>query len=152
MKLAHNVKLSVFAHEGEDLRKISEALKGLCPFDLEKEKVDLKTSVATGFQERKITIFEVFLKKERQTARFLRHLKESISESHLNLIRSQAESRLDSELNFFIRLDKAKLLGENRFYLTDSGDCFHIKISLAAYPANRDAGLKVVEEWLKQAL
>ncbi|MBU2560861.1 MAG: hypothetical protein KKD17_01070 [Nanoarchaeota archaeon] len=150
MKLAHNVKLSVFAHEGEDTGKISEALKGLCPFDLEKEKVALKTTIATGFKERKITIFEVFLKKERHTTRFLNHLKENLSEGHVNLIRSQAESRLDSELNFFIRLDKAKLLKENKFYLTDSGDCFHIRISLAAYPANREAGLKVVEEWLKQ--
>ncbi|MBW2972538.1 hypothetical protein KY359_05875 [Candidatus Woesearchaeota archaeon] len=152
MKLAHNMTLSVFSYEsdGEDTEQIAAALASLCPFDLEQEKLSVKRTSATGFQERKIIILELTLTKERHTTKFLEHLKSSLSQSNRSLLLRQAESRLDNELNFFIRLDKPKLLADNRFWLTDSGDCFHIKISVAAYPANRDAGLKVIREWLEQ--
>ncbi len=149
MKTAHNIKLSVFSYEsdGEDTEKIAGALTSLCPFDLEKEKLVINRTSAQGFKERKIIIMEIILKKERHTKKFLQHLKENISEEHINLIKSQITSRLDEELNFFIRLDKPKLL-ENKFYLTDSGNCFHIRMSIAAYPANRVSALETVRQWL----
>jgi RNA binding exosome subunit len=149
MKLAHNIKLSVFSHEEDDLDKLAQTITKLCPFDLEQEKLQLKQSTATGFKERKIKIFEILLTKERHTTKFLNHLKQNLSDDQRQLLINQTESRLDQELDFFIRLDKQKLLNENQFWITDSGNCFHIKISIAAYPANRETGLKVVKEWLE---
>ena len=149
MKIAHNIKLSVFSHEEDDLDQLAQAMVKLCPFDLEQEKLALNQSTATGFKERKIRIFEIVLTKERHTNKFLAYLKERLSDDQRKLLLNQAESRLDQELNFFIRLDKQKLLSENQFLLTDSGNCFHIKISIAAYPASRENGLKVIMAWLE---
>jgi len=148
MKFAHTVELSVFSYEREDANRISAAIAGLCPFDLAQEKVVLSRSTAQGFNERKIIIFEIMLSKERHTSKFMSSLKEHLSDDQRTLIVKQADSRLDSELNFFIRLDKDKLLGENKYWVTDSGNCFHIKISVAAFPADKTAGLKVIENWL----
>ena len=148
MKIAHNVKLSVFAYEEEDAEAIRQKLLELVPLDLEQEKLELKQTNATGFQERKIMIYEILLEKERHTTKFLAHLKERLSQDQRSLLLKQAESRLDQDIDFFIRLDKQRLLQDSEFWITDSGDCFHIRISVAAYPANREAGLKVVEEWL----
>jgi RNA binding exosome subunit len=148
MKLAHNIKLSVFSHEDDNIEQLGETLRKLCPFDLEQEKLQLKRSTATGFRDRQITIFEIRLTKEKHTNKFLTHLKEQISDDQRKRLLNQAESRLDEDLDFFIRLDKQKLI-KNTFLITDSGNCFHIRISVAAYPANREAGLKVVKEWLK---
>ena len=149
MKIAHNVKLSVFSHEEEDDEKIKQALLSLLPFNLEQEKLQLTRTKATGFRERKIIILEIMLTKEKHISKFLKHLKQNLSDDQRRLLLSQVESRLDKELDFFIRLDKQKLLN-NQFWITDAGNCFHIKLSIAAYPAKREAGLKVVQEWLKQ--
>ncbi|MBW2964308.1 hypothetical protein KY363_02510 [Candidatus Woesearchaeota archaeon] len=148
MKVAHNVKLSVFAYEHEDAEAVLQTLVSLCPFDLEQEKLEVNMSVATGFQEKKIRIYELFLKKERHTTKFLESLKQNLSAPQRELIARQAGSRLDNELNFFIRLDKPKLIEEKKYWLTDDGNCFHIRMSVAAYPANRDTALDVVNQWL----
>jgi len=59
-----------------------------------------------------------------------------------------AHARNNGLPGFFIRLDKAKLLEEDAFWITDCGNCFHIKITLASFPKTRDAALKVVQKWL----
>jgi RNA binding exosome subunit len=88
------------------------------------------------------------LQKEKHTNAFLNSLKQRLSDDQKQLLLRQSESRLDSELSFFIRLDKDRLLNENRFWITDSGNCFHIRMSIAAYPSNREAALKVISQWL----
>ena len=61
-------------------------------------------------------------------------------------ILKQIESRLDEELNFFLRLDKEKWVNEKEMKLTDSGKCFHIKISVAAFPKNMDIAIENFEK------
>jgi RNA binding exosome subunit len=148
MKIAHTLRLSVFAYEGEDSVKIESVLRSLFPLSLEQEKVELKQTNATGFAERRIIIFEIFLQKEKHTNAFLNNLKQKLSDDQRQLLLRQSVSRLDDELNFFIRLDKDKLLNESRVWVTDSGNCFHIRMSVAAYPSNREAALKVICGWL----
>ena len=55
------------------------------------------------------------------------------------------EDRLDEECNFFIRLDKEKLMN-GECWITDSGDCYHIKISVAAFPKKKERAKQVVEQ------
>ena len=71
MKTFHNVKLSVFCNKDEDQEEIKKTLISLFPFDLEKEKIVLKESSATGFNENDITILEVFLDKQRHVKEFV---------------------------------------------------------------------------------
>jgi RNA binding exosome subunit len=151
-QLAHHVKLTVFAHEdmGEDVEKIGAALKTFVPPDLdwEKENLSLVKTIAMGAKNDKIWIFEIFLDKRKQVTDFLDFLKSKLSQDQRELLLHQADSRLDAEMNFFIRFDKCKLLEEGRWWLTDSGKCFHIKITFAAYPARKDVGIGLVKEWL----
>jgi hypothetical protein len=149
MKLVHNVKLSVFSYEGEDSARIAAKLAALCPFDLAEEKISVKSTTAAGFNERKIMIFEILLEKERHTSKFLAYLKERFSEDQRSLVVNQSESRLDADLNFFIRIDKPRWIDEDRIWITDSGNCFHIRMTIAAFPASRESALKVVKDWLK---
>jgi RNA binding exosome subunit len=147
IKIAHNIQLTVFSYEEDDFDTVRNALLSLCPFSLEREKLSLDISTATGFNEKKIKLIKLFLKKEKHTNSFLTALKNALPEEQKNLLLSQLDSRLDSELNFFIRLNKPKLLNST-FQLTDSGDCFHIKMSVAAYPSKREVALKLIEAWL----
>tara|TARA_Y100000310_G_scaffold93787_2_gene91335 strand:- start:14897 stop:15352 length:456 start_codon:yes stop_codon:yes gene_type:complete len=147
MKLAHQIKVKVFSYEknNEDDKLILDKFLKLFPFDTEEEKIELNKINAAGFEERKITIFEVSLEKEKYTKQFLNNLTKNLDEEQKKLILSQLESRLDDNLDFFLRFDKNEYIKNDKLILTDSGNCFHIKISVAAFPKKREIALGIVK-------
>ena len=149
MKIANSVKISVFVKEGEDELKIIDKLLSIIPFDIEKEKIVLSQQTTTGFNEKKIKIFEILLAKDRHIEGFLNNLIKNLDQGTKELILSQAESRLDDECNFFLRFNKENLIREDDFWLTDQGNCFHIKINLAAFPKKKEAALEIVRKLFK---
>jgi len=148
MKLAHQIKIKVFSYEkfNDNDKIILDKFLRLFPFDLKDEKIELKRTEAFGFNDQKITIFEVILAKEKHTKQFLENLIKNIDEEQKKLILSQIESRLDDNLDFFLRFDKSEYLKNDKLKLTDSGNCFHVKVSIAAFPKKREIGLGIVKE------
>ncbi|MBI4140973.1 hypothetical protein HY485_04005 [Candidatus Woesearchaeota archaeon] len=146
MKYTHNIIISEFVKQQENSEEIKHALKKLVPFDLEKEKLQLKEDTATGLNEQHIKILTITLTKERHTNKFLEFIIERLSEQQKKLIISQKDSRTDEYNHFFIRIDQEKWNKEQQILLVDHGNCIHIKISLAAFPAKKDVALKIVEE------
>ncbi|AJF61264.1 TPA: hypothetical protein HA239_01285 [Candidatus Woesearchaeota archaeon] len=149
MKYAHNIEMRVFSKEGEDdEEKIIGKVHELFPFDFEKEKVEFKSKISYGFEDNKIKVITVFVKKERHTKKVLKNLMSRLSEDQKEMLLRQMDSRLDNGLHFYMRLDKEKLLnGEYR--ITDSGNCFWLKICIAAYPHKRETAEKIVRAMLK---
>jgi hypothetical protein len=145
MKQAHTIALSVFAKPGENEQAIKDALLSLLPFGLEAEKLQLRRTVASASLpgQDDLVIYEIALDKERHTGKFLECLKEKLGEAQCRELASQ-ENRVDENCFFYLRLDKQKLL-EGKYALTDAGSCFHIKMSLAAFPKKREAALKVAK-------
>ena len=141
MKYVHNITFSVFVKPEDSLETIKEQLVNLIPLDIEEEKLQLIQSVAEGITN-KIIILEITLKKERHTNAFLDSFKEKLSSEQLEQLRTQ-ENRLDDQLYYFIRLDKEKL---PELVLTDSGNCVHIKMSIAAFPKKKENALNIVKE------
>jgi len=144
--LAHNICITVFCKPEEDTKLIAKKLLFLVPFDIKEQKIELKKTNATGFKEKKITILEIYLEKESHTNLFLNNLIKNLTDEQKSLINKQADSRLDDELNFFLRLDKNRLINEDKLWLTDNGECFHIKIKIAAFPHKREVALKTLEK------
>lgn len=149
MKLAHFVVLRVFSKETDNHVVVAQKLADLVPLDLEKEKINMQKTIATGFNDEKIRIFKIELKKDRHVNEFLRFLQEKLDKEQKEMLLRQAESRLDEDLNFFIRFDKDKWLDSDQLWITDTGNCFHIKISIAAYPAKREKGMEILNELFK---
>ena len=144
MKIANSIRITVFVKEGEDEAQIKKTLFSLFPFDLEKEAIELKQDNATGFNDKKIKILEVLLTKDKHISIFFENLKNRLSKDIKELILKQAESRIDDECNFFLRFSKDKLINEKEFWLTDQGNCFHIKINIAAFPKKKENALKII--------
>ena len=149
MKIANSVKIRVFVKEGEDEEKIKSNLLELIPFDLESEKIEFHQQKATGFNEREIKIFEIQLQNDRHVQAFLKNLVKNLSDETKERILMQAESRLDEECNFFLRFSKDKLINENELWLTDQGNCFHVKMNLAAFPKKKEIALEIVRKVFK---
>ena len=141
--------LRVFAKEEDDLEKIKEKFLSFFPFDLEQEKITLREQTAAGFRDKKIKILEVCLSKRKHLNKFLEYLLNRLTKEQKEFLKGQKESRLDRELNFFIRFDKESLIGKSEYFITDSGNCFHLKISIAAFPAKRETALALIDEIFK---
>jgi len=144
MKLANRIKVTVFAKPEEDEATIREKFLCLFPFNLEEEKIPLKKSRATSFNQRQITIYAVELFKDRHINAFLKSIRDKLDEQQKQMLIGQ-ENRLDENLDFFIRLDK-QCLFNNQLQVTDCGDCFHIRISVAAFPREKEAALEVMKK------
>lgn len=147
MKLANNLVLRVFVRDDEDEIKIRSSLISLIPFDLEKEKLKLKEEVAQGIEYKKIKILSLTLEKSKHVNEFLRGLVSKLSQDQKERLLKQYDSRIDEGVNFYIRFDKDYLL-ENRCEFTDTGNCFHLKINLACFPAKKENGKFVLERIL----
>jgi RNA binding exosome subunit len=149
MKIANSVKLSVFAKDEEDPEKIKNKFLELIPFNLEEEKINLEQRKAIGFEEKEIRIFEILLEKEKHVNMFLENLIKNLSSETKEIILRQAETRLDDECNFFLRFSKDKLIKENELWLTDQGNCFHIKLNIAAFPKKKETALEIIRKAFK---
>ena len=152
MKLAHQIELSVFSYPEEDFERINKAFLELLPFDCEKEKVKVEKTEAEGFGQKKIIILKATVVKTSNTNDFLGNILIKLSDDDRKTILRQIESRLDEELNFFLRLDKGELIKHSRLRLTDSGKCFHIKISVAAFPKKMETAKEIVRKLFEKRL
>lgn len=149
MRLVHSIRLRVHSKEQDNEEQITDSLLSLVPFDLEKEKLKLEKTVVEGFEHKKIEVVELALVKERHTKAFLENFIEKINTEDKKTIFTQIDSRLDDNLDFFLRFDKSALLNENKLRLTDSGDCFHIKMSIAAFPAKKEKAIDILNQIFK---
>lgn len=144
MKLAHSAVISVFSKPEESYQEIKDALVRFVGLDLEKEKIKIDEKRAT-FDGFTIIIISITLDKGKHVQQFLEMLNEKINASEKELLVNQYLTRVDDDLNFYLRLDKKGLIA-NQCRITDKGECFHIKIHLACYPAKIESGKEVVKQ------
>lgn len=146
MKYAHSIRLNVFSYENENRDTVLESFLKFFPFNLQESKVELKKTKAQGFNESEITIFEAVILKTNLINQFIEFISNNLADSQKQTIIAQSGSRLDEELDFFIRFDKELWINNNKIGLTDSGKCFHLKISVAAFPKKREVALNIVRK------
>ncbi|MFH1848650.1 MAG: RNA-binding domain-containing protein [archaeon] len=143
MKLAHKVVISVFCREEDNEDEIKKVLKALIP-----EKIPITKKSASGFEGRIIVVLEASMDKQRHTTGFLNNFTESLPPDQKHRLISELDSRIDEHLHLFIRLEKGAAL-KNEFLLTDSGDCFHIRINLAVFPHKKEKAIGLAEAIFK---
>ena len=150
MKYFHSIKLTVFSYEHENSEEIFNSFLRFFPFDLEENKASAVKRNATGFSDSKIAIFEVILTKTTLINEFLDFILSNLDDIQKGVLIRQSESRLDENLDFFIRFDKEEWMKNGKLELTDSGKCFHLKMSVAAFPRKREVALKLVRGLLER--
>ena len=150
MKYLNRVTLSVFSKpKEEDITAVKESLAAFVPLNLEEEKIKMEEQTAKGFNEQPIKIFTITLTKTSHTNAFLKWLLGKLTPEQHELLVSQKELRLDSNLHFYVRFDKNAWLSDKELRITDSGDCFHVKLGLAVFPSRRPDALLLVEKIFK---
>lgn len=105
------------------------------------EEKDLKFVNETREESENLVIYQVTFTKNRLLNAFLKNLLLKLTQEDKKSIVDDTNILVDNEYNeLFLRLDKDNLS------LITGGDCIHIKLTLAAYPKNRDSAAKKVIE------
>jgi RNA binding exosome subunit len=149
MKIFNSVVISVFVKPEDDLEQFKESMKELVPLDLKKEKLQVKDSKAEGFEEREIHILELRLEKDRHVNEFFENFMEKLTQEQKETLLSQLDSRVDEDGKFFVRIDKPHWILDKNIVLIDSGDCYHLKFDVAAFPKKRDIALQILTKVFK---
>lgn len=150
MKWAHHVVITVFAKPEEDSDFLKTGLTALAPFNLEEEKLAIKTKKGIGFNERVINVHTLELTKQTHTRAFLEFFVGKLSTLQRETLLEELDSRIDDECHFFIRIHKQSWAHDHDILLTDSGKCYHINITLAAFPKKRENAIKLATALLTQ--
>lgn len=136
-KIVHNISVRVFEKDSNKIDRTKNVFKELIPVDFEKEKLDIEHEKAEGFNQKTIHILSIETSKNKHNRILLENIFNKLDEEDKKRIKQQKKNRLDSEGNFYLRLDKDSLLNK-KFRLTEGGDCFHFTIKLAAYPMKKE--------------
>ena len=144
--LVHHLWLTVFCTPEDSEELVMDGLLKFFPYDLKDKKIPASRQTATGFEERKIIIISVHLEKPGHINAFLSHLLSRLSPEQKAMLLEQKKSRLDKDNHFFIRFDKDSIIVDGTLEIIDGGNCYHLKMSIASFPASRQNALLAVEK------
>jgi RNA binding exosome subunit len=137
------VQLRVFVKPEEDAALTRDALVRLAAWPAAQVVEDAVTvdDCFVGDCRRKVRVLRIVVDKGR-IGPFMDAFNELLGNERAKLV-AQAESRLDEEGTFYVRLAKEAWL-DGKVWLTDSGDCFHVAIGMLSYPKKRELLLQNV--------
>ncbi len=145
MKIAHYLAARVLCLPKE-VDEVSASLKSLLGCGKEKEAVITTTEPPEGATS---TLVQSSLKKESDTNRLMKFIVANLSNEGKNQIYTEAESRVDKHLDFFLRFDKDEWMQNKKLKLTTKGNCFHLTFSMAAYPKSKGKAVALIKEIFK---
>jgi len=140
-KLIHSVQINVFETQEDAIQLIKDTYRKMLPIDHRKETINIDHERLQGFNQKTIHSLTLKTTKNRYNLILLHSIFKNLDSQVIQKIIDQMESRVNHEGHLYIRLDKASLLSDS-YKLIDHGNCFHIKIKLAAFPANKENFLK----------
>ena len=144
----HSVTLSAFVKPQEPYDEIKNSLVDFVHLDFERERITIKEEKLDSADHDIITSLSLTFTKQRHVDHILETLRNALSTADKELLIKQYLTRIDEELNFFLRLDKESFL-KQEYTLTDSGQCIHFKVHLACFPAKIERAKPILMEIFK---
>ena len=145
MKFFHSMTFRIFVYFDDDYFEIKESLSNLLKTVQEPKKIVIEEQTAKGFDDNKIVILKTTLTKSVQINELVKKITKETN------LKTELENRLSDDLNIYLRLKKDEFTN-NEFKLTDSGDCVHITISVAAYPKTIESAKNSIKEFVESKL
>lgn len=131
----HYVDLRTFAYDTEDERRVESALRLFLPEDTAIEREESK-----GFHGDRIVVLSARV----ETADAIRFVIDRLRNADIRRLDAELADRIDDDCSLHLHLDKqAAATGEVAF-----GDGIAFRAKVEAYPANKDAAIENVREFL----
>lgn len=142
-KITHSLTIRVFEKNEQNTNKIKDCFHEIIPIDFDKEDIKIDHQEVPGLVESPTHTFSLKAHKKRHINMILTYLFSQLPTKDKQMIFNQRFSRLSDKGCFYIRVDKDAFL-QGKAVLTEGGDCFHFKIQLAAFPANKEEYIKTL--------
>ena len=139
-----SVAISTIVHGTEGEEKVKKALKSLLP-----EKVEIEESKAEGHFGDSKKILSVSITRRPHMREFWDNLLEKILKSELDWLEDHAIDRIGEDCTLYLRFDKQLLVSDGKLRISDSGDIFHTRIKISAYPAKRELAVEKMKEFIE---
>lgn len=137
----HYLSYRCFVHATEDEAEVRRALSTVVGDD-----ADPTAGRAEGYHGNPITILSGELSRARDVDAVFRRLADA---GVTDLLLSELDRRLDEEVQFHLRLDKAAAHG-GRLAVAGDGDVIALSGKVEAYPAKRDKALSALRDYLEE--
>lgn len=148
MKKIHHITISTFVKDGEDKKTPAETIAGFLPENFVDEGIKIKEEPIKINEGENMIILSSKIEKKRHTDLFMEILLDTLGKKQCILAANQ-HNRVDEKGYLFIRLDKNEL-EKGYGVLVEHGNCYHIKILIAAYPKTREKALEIAQHILTQ--
>jgi len=136
--MIHNISYRVFVYGTENEEKVREAIKTLFPSSLPQK------DLTKGYYKNPVLILYDKIDKKRDMNTFIQNLNQ-MKVNEKKKILDELENRIDDKGNLFLRFNKQEACLGN-LVVVEHGDAIHLKIKMAAYPAKKEIGMKLVRE------
>ena len=154
MKYTHATYITTFVKEAYGFEKeflaecsIKELVTFIKQIPLSEEKdFQITSTTIEKTEEFPSDLITITIKINKKTDKVLEYIFKKLSEKDKIFLKETTKTRIDEDCNFYIRLKKEEFLDKQECLLTDSGDCIHIRIKVAAYPKRKDIAIKKIEE------
>ena len=137
--MIHNISYRTFVYGTEDEEKVTESISYLFENPLPEKTVN-----EDHFDDDIIILTQKFDKKA-DNKKFIKFLKETLSDEDKQTISDELERRVDEKGNLFLRFDKQCAYLEH-LKLTTTGNAIHVRIKIASYPVSKENAIKVAKE------
>lgn len=136
--MIHYILFRTQSHATEDVSRVRQALANVLPPDTPIEEEETK-----GYFDNPITVLTARLEKKAAEG-YVKFLKSRLFQADLKELVKELPERVTDDCDFYLKLSKQDAyLGDVR--LTYAEDAIAIRAKVAAYPARREAALKVLE-------
>lgn len=145
----HAVNCRLITDVDDDMDAVLASFRRfLVDVDIEKEKIVVSRDAFIDSTEAKRYVCMMQIKTARVVRTFVKQLFVALSVEQKKVIKSQLETRIDEECQFFLRFEKNSFVKDGKIVLTDGGHCFHITLTVASFPHKKSVAVSVVEKYL----
>ncbi|MDL2270621.1 RNA-binding protein [Methanobrevibacter sp. OttesenSCG-928-I08] len=136
--MIHNIRFRIFIYNDEDEEELIQGLLNILPnCEIQKEEVE-------GIFEEPITILTGLVDKKRFTKEFFNNLK-NLDKYQLTKLLTDLDKKMDDNGNLFLRFSIEDAI-DGKWTIVDSGNCIHLKVKIAAYPAKKEIAISKLKE------
>lgn len=142
-----SVSISTIIHSTESREKIENALRLFIP-----KGVELEDSEAEGHYGDSKIILSADIERRPHMREFWDKVMKNLSQEDKNWLLDNAIDRIGDDCRLYLRFDKQTAVTDEKLALSDSGDVFHIRINISAYPAKREIAIEKMKEFIESDL
>lgn len=140
MKQVHNIRVHINDNDAKVIGQLFNQIMNDAGITHENAEIKIDYD-----KESDLHIGALWVDRQQPIRKILRVLQEQLSNEAKKELHIHPTKHLDTGTHCFLRLEK-DALNEGKYLLVPKGDCAHVRLNIAAFPATKENAAKVLKE------